>query len=75
MLAQYFDVSTDYLLGITDDDETPYYAPTPTPAALPLDESELLTLYRKLPYEGKQRLIARAEVMLEDIERKKKFGA
>lgn len=62
--ARFFNVSIDYLLG---------YKAVSLPscnAALKNDEAELLELYRKLPYENKQRLIARAEVMLEDGERK-----
>lgn len=64
MLAEYFDVSTDYLLGITDDDESPRL-PTPAPAALPLDESELLKAYRKLSYTGKARVVAYADLLHE----------
>ena len=65
MLAKYFDVSADYLLGLSDD----LGAPIPAPAsALPADEKELLDLYRQLNYEGKQRLLARAEVMIEDAQ-------
>lgn len=64
-LAEYFDVSADYLLGLSDD----LGAPIPAPAsALPADEKELLDLYRQLNYEGKQRLLARAEVMIEDAQ-------
>lgn len=63
-LAAYFDVSTDYLLGLSDE----LGASVSSPAALPADEKELLDLYRQLNYEGKQRLIARAEVMLEDLQ-------
>lgn len=66
MLAQYFDVSTDYLLGATDDDETPHY--TPAPAALPLDESELLKNYRALSYAGKARVSAYADLIREQEE-------
>lgn len=64
-LANYFDVSTDYLLGLSDDLGAPISAPAST---LPADEKELLDLYRQLNYEGKQRLIARAEVMIEDLQ-------
>ena len=62
-LAQYFDVSADYLLGLSDE----LGAPVSSSTTLPADEKELLDLYRQLNYEGKQRLIARAEVMLEDL--------
>lgn len=64
-LAEYFDVSADYLLGLSDDLGAPIPAPPP---ALPADEKELLDLYRQLNYEGKQRLLARAEVMIEDAQ-------
>ena len=64
-LAAYFDVSTDYLLGLSDDLGAPIPVPPP---ALPADEKELLDLYRQLNYEGKQRLLARAEVMIEDAQ-------
>lgn len=60
-IARFFNVSIDYLLGFKS-------ATTPTATILPNDEKELLDLYRKLPYESKQRLIARAEVMLEDVQ-------
>lgn len=63
MLAKYFDVSSDYLLGLSDDLDAPLYSPP-----LPADERELLELYRQLNYEGRQRLIARAEVMIEDAQ-------
>lgn len=65
MLAEYFDVSTDYLLGITDDGES---MRTPTPAALPLDESELLKNYRALSYAGKARVAAYADLIREQEE-------
>ena len=68
MLAQYFDVSTDYLLGLSDE----LGAPVSSSTTLPADEKELLDLYRQLNYEGKQRLIARAEVMLEDLQQPNK---
>ena len=63
ILAKYFDVSSDYLLGLSDDLDAPLYSPP-----LPADERELLELYRQLNYEGRQRLIARAEVMIEDAQ-------
>lgn len=68
-IARFFNVSIDYLLGFKA-------ATTPAAPALPNDEKELLELYRQLPFESKQRLIARAEVMLEDTQEKKpKHGA
>ena len=65
LCAEYFGVSADYLLGLSDDLGAPIPAPPP---ALPADEKELLDLYRQLNYEGKQRLLARAEVMIEDAQ-------
>lgn len=62
--ARFFNVSIDYLLGYRA-------ASPPCNAALKSDEAELLELYRKLSHENKQRLIIRAEVMLEDAEHKK----
>ena len=73
-LANLFEVSTDYLLGLSEND-TPAFKNPSTPT-LPNDEKELLELYRQLPFESKQRLIARAEVMLEDTQEKTpKHGA
>ena len=73
-LADFFEVSTDYLLGLSEND-TPAFKNSSAPT-LPKDEKELLELYRQLPFESKQRLIARAEVMLEDTQEKKtKHGA
>ena len=53
-LAKYFDVSADYLLGLTSDDGAELYSP-PTAGTmgetLSHDERELLRLYRELsPY-------------------------
>lgn len=72
-LSNFFDVSADYLLGLSKDEESPRI-PSASNAALKSDEAELLELYRKLPYENKQRLIARAEVMLEDTAARNKRG-
>lgn len=67
-IACFFNVSIDYLLG--------YKAVSSPPCnvALKSDEAELLELYRKLPYDNKQRLIARAEIMLEEEEKKISTG-
>lgn len=65
LLANYFDVSTDYLLGVMEDEETPRLN---TPAALPLDETELLKNYRALSYAGKARVAAYADLMREQEE-------
>ena len=68
MLAKYFDVSTDYLLGLSDEYEgTGKNAPT-APAALPLDESELLRNYRALSYSGKARAAAYVDLLREQEE-------
>ncbi len=64
-LAAFFDVSADYLLGLSDDLDAPLSSAA---LDLPADERELLNLYRQLNYEGRQRLIARAEVMIEDAQ-------
>ena len=61
--AKFFDCTIDYLAGLEDE----LGAPVSSSTTLPADEKELLDLYRQLNYEGKQRLIARAEVMLEDL--------
>ena len=63
-IARFFNVSIDYLLGFKP---ATSIAPVSSSTTLPADEKELLDLYRQLNYEGKQRLIARAEVMLEDL--------
>ena len=68
MLAKYFDVSSDYLLGLTDEYEgTGKSAPT-APTALPLDESELLRNYRALSYSGKARVAAYTDLLREQEE-------
>lgn len=67
MLANYFDVSTDYLLGVSEDDGAPHFS-TPAPAALPLDETELLKNYRALSYVGKARVAAYTDLLREQEE-------
>ncbi len=67
MIANYFDVSTDYLLGITEDEGSPRLN-APAPSAMPLDESELLKNYRALSYVGKARVAAYADLMREQEE-------
>ena len=68
LLAKYFDVSSDYLLGLTDEYEgTGKSAPT-APTALPLDESELLRNYRALSYSGKARAAAYVDLLREQEE-------
>lgn len=63
-LAQYFDVSADYLLGLSDELGAPV---SPAPA-LPLDESQLLGNYRALSYAGKARVSAYADLLREQEE-------
>ena len=46
--AKYFDVSTDYLLGLEDDFGARSPAPTHTPA-LTAEESKIFEQYRRLP--------------------------
>jgi len=47
-LSQSFDISTDYLLGLSDEKK---------PAAMPCDEHELLIAYRLLPTVAKRHLL------------------
>lgn len=60
-LAAFFDVSADYLLGLSDD----LGAPLSSPDALPLDESQLLGNYRALSYAGKARAAAYLDLLRE----------
>ena len=60
-IARFFNVSIDYLLDFKA-------ATTPAPAALPLDETELLKNYRALSYVGKARVAAYADLMREQEE-------
>lgn len=53
-LAAYFDVSTDYLLGLSDEKR-------PAPSSLSLSESELIHLYRSLNPERRELLIGQAK--------------
>lgn len=52
-LARYFDVSTDYLLGLTDDKK-------PAPSTLNTAESTLIRLYRALLPDRQELLIEQA---------------
>ena len=67
-LAAYFDVSTDYLLGLSDKYEGTGKSAPAAPAALPLDESELLRNYRALSYSGKARAAAYVDLLREQEE-------
>ena len=71
-ISRIFNVTTDYLLGAAEDEIAPK---AKTPGTLKPDENELLDLYRQLPFESKQRLIARAEVMLENANTNHKYDA
>lgn len=58
-LANFFNVSTDYLLGRTDE-LGGTILPSPAPE-LPQDEQQLLALYRKMTHSQKIRFIAYGE--------------
>ena len=60
-IARFFNVSIDYLLGFKA-------ATNPTPAPLPLDETELLKNYRALSYVGKARVAAYTDLLREQEE-------
>lgn len=64
MLAEYFGVSTDYLLGNDASDRPCTFAGR----ELTKDESFLLSLYSKIPPQEQQRLIGRAEYIAEQAE-------
>ena len=68
MLANYFDVSTDYLLGATEDEESTRLNTSTATSVLALDETELLKNYRALSYVGKARVAAYADLMREQEE-------
>ena len=57
-LTKYFNVSTDYLLGRTDE----LGAALPAISKLPDEELELLRLYRALPPEFKRSLLNSARL-------------
>lgn len=61
-LANFFNVSTDYLLGRTDE-LGGTVLPSPAPE-LPQDEQQLLALYRKMSHPQKIRVIAYSEGLL-----------
>lgn len=65
-ICEYYEISADYFLELETDTGTKLYTNTPpTPAALPLDETELLKNYRALSYVGKARVAAYADLMRE----------
>lgn len=53
-LASYFDVSTDYLLGLSNEKK-------PAPSSLDFAESELIRLYRSLTPERRELLCGQAK--------------
>lgn len=55
ILAQYFNVSTDYLLGTTDEPNM-YTEPTKNNDILTDEEKELLSLYRQMSDDNKKKL-------------------
>ena len=78
-LAQFFNVTSDYMLGLENEIGAPkYYVPTQKETnkknpldELPSDQKKLLDIYKQLSYEGKIRVIARAEDLLKDAQEKK----
>ncbi len=69
IIAQYFQVSTDYLLGRTDDFGN-VSVQTATPA-LSEEETEILNAFRAMTYSQRIRFAAYAEGMLENTTKKK----
>lgn len=65
-ICEYYEISADYFLELETDTGTKLYTNTPpAPAALPLDETELLKNYRALSYVGKARVAAYADLIRE----------
>ena len=61
MLAEYFSVTTDYLLCVAKESEK---APT---LELSEDEREMLELFQKIPYKDQQRLIWRLQQVVSPL--------
>lgn len=61
MLAEYFSVTTDYLLCVSKESEK---APT---LELTEDEREMLELFQKIPYKDQQRLIGRLQQVVSPL--------
>lgn len=61
MLAEYFSVTTDYLLCFSKENEK---APT---LELSEDEREVLELFQKIPYKDQQRLIGRLQQVVSPL--------
>lgn len=68
-LADFFQCSTDYLLG-REDDFGNVTIQTEKPAPLPQDEQKLLDTYRQLDTVNKMHVSAYAEVRLEEQEKR-----
>ena len=68
MLAEYFGVSTDYLLGNGVSEAMVGRPCTFAGRELTKDEAFLLSLYSKIPPQEQQRLIGRAEYIAEQAE-------
>lgn len=67
LIADFFQCSTDYLLG-REDDFGNITIQTEKPAPMPQDEQNLLDVYRKLDTVNKMHVSAYAEVRLEEQE-------
>lgn len=68
-ICEYFEISADYFLDLETDTGAKLYTNTPpAPAALPLDETELLKNYRALSYVGKARVAAYTDLLREQEE-------
>ncbi len=64
MLADYFGVSADYLLGRSDDFGYVTVQSSPTVPALAEDQKQLLDLYERMTHQQKIRAIAYCEGLL-----------
>ncbi len=66
-LSRYFDVSTDYLLGVTQDDGAERLSAL-TPTFLSLEERTILNNYHALSHAGKARVVAYTDFIREQEE-------
>lgn len=67
-LANFFEVSTDYLLGRSDDFGNVTVTTASSSAVLPPDEQELLELYKKLPKTRQKTVLDTIRFMSESSE-------